>query len=72
MAATLQDAAVAVSIRLQYGVPARELAKSMSRQPSLAWRPSAEPASVVGAALDLMVGMDGGDPPGAPTVAALQ
>ena len=59
MAAALQVSAVAVSIALQHGVKASELAKSMSRQPALAWQPSAEPASVIGAALDLMEGMDG-------------
>ena len=58
MAATLQDSAVAVSIALQHGVKASEMAKSMSRQPSLAWQPSAEPASVIGAALDLMDGLE--------------
>jgi hypothetical protein len=58
MAAVLQDAAVAVSVALQHGVPARQLAKSMSRRPSLAWQPSAEPASVIGAALDLMDGLE--------------
>ena len=58
MAATLQDSAVAVSIALQHGVKATEMAKSMSRQPALAWQPSAEPASVIGASLDLMEGME--------------
>ena len=38
-------------------VPASELAKSMSRQPPLAWQPSAEPASVIGAGLDVVAGM---------------
>ena len=65
MASTLQDAAVVVSIALQSGVSAASLAKSTSRQPSLAWQPTAEPASVIGAALNLMAGMDGGDPPNA-------
>ena len=54
MAATLQDAAIAVSLALQYGTPPGALAKSMSRQPSLAWTPNAAPASVIGAALDLL------------------
>ena len=52
MAAVLQDSSVTVSVALQHGVKASELAKSMSRQPSLAWEPSAEPASIVGAAAD--------------------
>jgi hypothetical protein len=52
MAAILNDAAVLVSIALQYGIPARALAKSISRGPDGLGRIAA--ASVIGAALDLI------------------
>ena len=54
--ALLADAAVAVSVSLQFGVPAQALAKSIGRVPIGPDRPPiAElPASPLGAALDLL------------------
>ena len=62
MAAILEDASVVISIALQYGIPARALAKSVARLPAM---PLAPPylnrppgvrlaASAIGAALDLI------------------
>jgi hypothetical protein len=62
MAAILADTSVVVSVALQYGISAAALARSVSRVP----RPGAEdekpvlPASVIGAALDLIAGYEGG------------
>ena len=53
MSAMLGDAAVTISIALQFGIPARALAKSISRTPDGMGRITA--ASVIGAALDLLV-----------------
>jgi hypothetical protein len=53
MSAILGDAAVTISIALQFGIPARALAKSISRAPDGMGRITA--ASVIGAALDLLV-----------------
>lgn len=63
MAAILADTSVVVSIALQYGVPARALARSVARRPlrpddlagsDLAGADGGDPASVIGAALDLV------------------
>jgi hypothetical protein len=52
MAAILDDASVIISIALQHGIPAKALAKSISRAPDYAGVIKA--ASVIGAALDLV------------------
>ncbi len=62
----LADAAVAISVALQYGVPAGALAKSIGRLPDGAVTPAdldrAEPgrlpASPIGAALDLLAAFE--------------
>ena len=64
MAAILDDASVIISISLQHGIPAAALAKSVARLPSAPLTPSdlanpagpqhTRPASVIGAALDLL------------------
>ena len=53
LAAILDDTAVAISVALQWGVPARALSASISRSPAI---PGAVPtaASLIGAALDLI------------------
>jgi hypothetical protein len=51
----LDDAAVAISVALQHGVPARALAKSISRTPERVDGPATLAASAIGAALDLLV-----------------
>ena len=54
----LQDLAVVVSLALQNGVRPAALARSLARVPSLGeglFAPAKEPASVVGALLDLVV-----------------
>src|SRR5690349_20042434 len=56
MAAILEDASVVISVALQYGVPAAALAKSISRAPDGMCRITA--ASVIGAALDLLVELE--------------
>ena len=68
MAAILDDASVVISVALQHGVSAAALAKSVARLPSTPLTPSdlAEaagprlmvPASVIGAALDLLQGFE--------------
>jgi hypothetical protein len=63
MSAILGDAAVTISIALQFGIPARALAKSVARLPIAPLAPpylDAPPgahaaASVLGAVLDLLV-----------------
>ncbi len=60
--ALLSDAATAISIALQYGVPPAALAKSVGRLPNLPITPAdldrstigGQPASPVGAAIDLL------------------
>jgi hypothetical protein len=52
MAAILADAAVLISVALQYGVPAAALARSLSRLPL---EYGGGPASVIGGALDLVL-----------------
>jgi hypothetical protein len=52
LAAILDDASVVISIALQHGIPAKALAKSISRAPDYAAVTKA--ASVIGAALDLV------------------
>ena len=63
LAATLDDASVVISVALQYGVPAKALAKSVGRVPARPLAPTelgmgarvpSAPASVIGAALDLL------------------
>ena len=53
MAAILDDVSVVISVTLQHGIPAKALAKSISRAPDGMGCISA--ASVIGAALDLLV-----------------
>ncbi len=60
--ALLSDAATCISVALQFGVPIRALAKSVGRSPDLSTVPGSldqlnagsEPASPIGAALDLL------------------
>ena len=64
MAAILDDASVVISIALQHGIPAAALAKSVARLPSVPLTPAdlavssgpahTAPASIIGAALDLL------------------
>lgn len=63
----LADIAVLVSIGLQEGIPPADMAKSLSRLPSAPLRPrdidrggDRAPASVLGAAIDWLVELDGG------------
>ena len=66
LAAILADAAVAISVALQHGVPASALAKSVGRLPAGPVAPSdldqpqteKLPASPIGAALDLLQGFE--------------
>jgi hypothetical protein len=55
LAAILDDAAVVISIALQHGIPARALAKSIARIPENLDGPATKAASVIGAALDLLI-----------------
>ncbi len=61
--AQLADAAVVISVALQYGIPATALSKSVGRRPDNGVsqtsqddvaRPDKLPASLIGAALDLL------------------
>lgn len=54
----LGDAATTLSVSLQFGVPAAAMAKSVSRMPMDALGPAGRAASVIGAALDLLVSLD--------------
>ena len=66
--AMLADAAVMISIALQHGIPAVALAKSIGRLPIIPVGPTdldkphsgQEPASPIGAALDLLGSFDQG------------
>ena len=68
MAAILDDASVVISVALQHGVPVAALAKSVARLPSAPLTPSdladpagprhTNPASIIGAALDLLQGFE--------------
>ncbi len=68
MAAILDDASVVISVALQHGVSAGALAKSVARLPSAPLTPSdlanpagpqyTEPASIIGAVLDLLRGFE--------------
>ena len=65
MAAILDDASVVISVALQHGIEAAGLAKSVARLPALPVTPanldggsSREPASVIGAVLDLIQEME--------------
>lgn len=55
MAAILADTSVVVSIALQHGIAAAELAHSIARVPTAPDAPATAPASVIGAALDLLL-----------------
>ena len=65
----LADAAVAISVALQHGVPPAALAKSVGRLPngSIAsadldrLQSGGRPASLIGAALDLLKSLDNGE-----------
>jgi hypothetical protein len=50
----LADAAIALSIALQHGIPAKALAKSAARIPESFDGPPTKAASIIGAALDLI------------------
>jgi ribonucleoside-diphosphate reductase alpha chain len=52
LSAIIADASVVISIALQHGIPAKELAKSISRAPDGMGHITA--ASAIGAALDLL------------------
>ena len=65
--AMLADAATVISVALQYGVPAEALVKSIGRLPNLPTSPGSvaqvfftgtEPASPIGAALDLLCSLE--------------
>jgi hypothetical protein len=51
----LADAAVALSVALQFGIPPAALAKSIARIPESLDGPATKAASAIGAALDLLV-----------------
>jgi hypothetical protein len=55
LAAILDDASVVISVALQHGVPARALAKSIARIPESLDGPTTKAASVIGAAVDLLI-----------------
>ena len=57
LAAILDDASVVISVALQYGVPAPALAKSVARIPERLDGPAVKAASVIGAALDLVIAL---------------
>ncbi len=59
MAAVLSDAAILASLALQFGAPPGALARSMSRIPIDPWGTAREPASPVGAAMDLLAAVPG-------------
>ena len=67
--ALLSDAATAISIALQYGTPPAALVKSVGRLPGLPITPAKldlpgtgrQPASAIGAALDLLCRYDGSE-----------
>jgi hypothetical protein len=68
LAMVLDDVGVALSVSLQFGVPAAALARSVSRQPAAplappylgqpGGAPGARPGSVIGAALDLVLALE--------------
>jgi ribonucleoside-diphosphate reductase alpha chain len=61
MGAILADTSILVSVALQCGLKAEALARSMSRLPEfddLVGRDAVKPASVIGAALDLIAGYE--------------
>ena len=65
----LADAAVVISVALQHGVPPAALAKSVGRLPNGSVAPAdldrpqsgRRPASLIGAALDLLKSLDNGE-----------
>ncbi len=65
----LADAAVVISVALEHGVPAAALAKSVGRLPNGSIAPAnpdqpqsgRRPASLIGAALDLLQSFDNGE-----------
>jgi hypothetical protein len=56
----IDDASIVISLALQYGVPARALAASMSRLPVARPGERGAAASVIGAAVDLLTRIEGG------------
>lgn len=60
MAAVMADAAVAISVALQHGVRASEMAKSIAREPEELDGPSTAPASIIGVTLDLLAELEKG------------
>lgn len=56
--AELDDAAILLSRCLQAGMTAAEMWTSMSRLPTAYDKPATEPASAIGAALRLIVGLE--------------
>ncbi len=66
--AMLADAATCISVALQFGVPVQALAKSVGRAPDLSTLPGSpdqlkagrQPASPIGAALDLLKSFENG------------
>ena len=66
--AMLADAATIISVALQFGVPLAALAKSVGRAPDTSTMPGSldqlnagnQPASPIGAALDLLCSFEGG------------
>ena len=68
LASVLDDASVIISISLQHGISAAALAKSVARLPTAPLTPAdlavssgpthTAPASIIGAALDLLQGFD--------------
>lgn len=59
LAFSLADASVLISLARQYGIPAHELARSMSRIPLDPDGNTAAPASPIGAAIDLILCVEG-------------
>ncbi len=68
LAAILDDASVVLSVALQFGIPATALARSVARLPAVPLAPpyldrpsngrERQPASVIGAALDLVKSLE--------------
>ena len=68
LAAILDDASVVLSVALQFGIPAAALARSVARLPAVPLAPpyldeprnsrERQPASVIGAALDLVKSLE--------------
>ena len=54
MRAVLDDASILASLALQGGATPADLAKSMSREPTVMFRPARAPATPIAAAMDLL------------------